>query len=280
MTSSEKKLVKTLYGHKLLVNPNDEIGRTIIKKGIYDKPYIYLLNKVIQNIKHPVVFDIGANIGNHCISISHNCETIYAFEPEHATNINLNKNIQLNNINNIYTYETGLSDSEKTSDFYINISGNTGASTLHPDDKNTHYKKCQIKLTTGDKFVTENSVKKIDLIKIDIEGHEIQALEGMKESINLFKPVILMEWTADNTLSLSDNNIFFNEIRQTYLGYIALSSLNKSLWPPGFIGKTQRLIHKLSKQEKWTLTPADLSSKHSNIFLVHPEKLKLIQNLI
>ena len=280
MTSSNKMLVSTLYGQQLLVNPDDEIGGTIIRKGIYDKPYVYLLNKILKNIKQAIVFDIGANIGNHAISISQQCESIYAFEPDSETNLNLNKNIQLNNINNIYTYKVGLSDNECTSDFYVNISGNTGASTLHPSDDITQYKKCQIKLTTGDNFISNNAIKKIDLIKIDIEGHEIQALEGMKESIKLFKPIILLEWTADNTISSSDTNEFFNEIRQTYAGYTALSSLNKSLWPSSFIGKTRRFIHKLSKQEKWTLTPADLSKKHTNIFLVHPDKLNLISHLV
>ncbi len=280
MTFSNKKFVTTLYGHKLIVNPNDEVGGTIIRKGIYDKPYVYLLNQILKNIKQATIFDIGANIGNHAISISQHCKSIYAFEPDTKTNINLNKNIQLNNINNIYTYEVGLSDNEGTSDFYINISGNTGASTLHPNEDSTHYKKSQIKLITGDKFIKEKAIKTIDLIKIGIEGHEIQALEGMKESIKLFKPIILMEWTADDTLLSSDNNEFFNEIRQTYAGYIALSSLNKSLWSTSFIGKSRRFIHKISKREKWTLISADLSRKHSNIFLIHPDKLNLMAKLI
>ena len=280
MTPSNTKCVSTTYGQKLFVNPDDEIGREIIRKGIYDKPYVYLLNKIIEGINHAIVFDIGANIGNHCISISKHCKILYAFEPDPNTNENLNKNIKLNKINNISSHDIGLSDSDCTHEFYINIAGNVGASTLHPIDDNTKYKKTQIQLITGDKFVEENSIDKIDVIKIDIEGHEIQALEGMKKSINSFKPIILMEWTADHTITSSDANVFFNELRQTYKAYIALSSLNKALWPTGFIGKIHRYTHKILGKESWTLTPADLSQKHSNIFLVHPDKLHVVSNLL
>jgi len=280
MKNTNNKYILTSYGHTLLVDTSDEIGKEIIKKGIYDRSSIYLLNKILENLHQPIVFDIGANIGNHSISISKACHTIYAFEPDDAVHKVLTENIKINKINNINTYKVGLSNQKCNSDFYININGNIGASTLHPTEDKDKYIKSHIQLITGDQFIKENSIDRIDLIKLDIEGHEIQALEGLQESIRRFKPVISMEWTAEHTILSSSKNMIFNEITQTYASYVALSTLNKSLWPSGLQGRMLRLVHKLKNRERWFLVPADLTKKHANVFFIPRNKQALISHLI
>ena len=55
----------------------------------------------------------------------------------------------------------------------------------------------------------KNNIKKIDLIKMDIEGGEYNALRGMKEVIQKMKPVIIMEY---NTTRLDKLNISQKQI--------------------------------------------------------------------
>ena len=170
---------KTIYNHVLHINPDDEIGREIIRKGIYDRSCIEVLKSILKQIPSAVVFDIGANIGNHAISISPDCKQIHAFEPDADIMSILMKNININKINNIFANEIGLSDSARYSDFYVNMDGNIGASTLDENAKGRKFKKTQVYLTTGDDYIRNNKIEKIDLLKIDVEGHEIQVLRAV-----------------------------------------------------------------------------------------------------
>jgi FkbM family methyltransferase len=256
----------TIYSHVLYINPDDEIGREIIRKGIYDRSCIEILKSILKQISSAVVFDIGANIGNHAISISAECKEIHAFEPDADIISILRKNINANHINNIIANETGLSDSDCYSDFYVNMDGNIGASTLDSNTKGRNFKKTRVHLTTGDNYINENSVAYIDLMKIDVEGHEIQVLDGFHEAIPKLRPIILMEWSAVKTINESINSNIFQCIKQNYTAFIAASSRNKSLWSNGFSGKVKRLLHKLFYKEKWYLVPADLTRPQANFF--------------
>ncbi len=69
---------------------------------------------------------------------------------------------------------------------------------------------------TIDNFVKENNIQRIDLIKIDTDGHELEVLKGASESIKKFKPYIIME---AGLYILKENNInftdFFNLFKDT-----------------------------------------------------------------
>ena len=140
---------KTIYNHVLHINPDDEIGREITRKGIYDRSCIEVLKSILKQISSAVVFDIGANICNHAISINAECREIHAFEPDADTISILRQNIKTNNINNIIVNETGLSDSTRYSDFYVNMDGNIGASTLDSNTKGRNFKTRQIASRTS-----------------------------------------------------------------------------------------------------------------------------------
>jgi FkbM family methyltransferase len=270
----------TIYSHVLYINPDDEIGREIIRKGIYDKSCIEILKSILKQISSAVVLDIGANIGNHAISISAECMEIHAFEPDADIISILRQNINANNINNIIVNETGLSDSDRYSDFYVNMDGNIGASTLDSNTKGRNFKKTRVHLTTGDSYINENSVANIDLLKIDVEGHEMQVLDGFREAISKFRPIILMEWSSAKTIEESSCSRVFQTIKKNYSAFSVTSSRNRSLWGKEPSGKIRRLFHKLFYKEKWYLLPADLTQSHANIFFIPTEKLTLIAHLL
>ena len=97
-------LKENKYGQKIWVDENEEIGRTIIAKGIYDEHAIYCIEKILQSLDSPVCLDIGANIGffsllaAKCVGAS---GKVIAFEPNPSTADILEKNIALNGFKNI-----------------------------------------------------------------------------------------------------------------------------------------------------------------------------------
>jgi FkbM family methyltransferase len=147
-----------------------------------------------------IVFDLGANTGvyslvTQCINPN---ATVYAFEPSINTFWKLQLNNKINGFN-IKCEQLALSDSNGDKIFYDSQNVNQTSASLSPakiKDKNTDkviLKEYNVKAITLADYIETNNIKKIDLMKIDIEMHEPEALEGFGKYLSLFKPVILIE---------------------------------------------------------------------------------------
>ncbi len=165
-------------------------------------------------LKNPTILDVGACIGMYsiCYSKIYKNSTIYSYEPVKKNYKELKKNILLNNLKNIYINNIGLSDKKKNIKIGIpdkkihlryskNI--NDGLFSIFSNKK-----KYLVKLITLDSFIKEKNIKKIDFIKIDVEGAEYQVLKGAKKTIKKFKPIIQLEYN-DLTKKLGKKNISF-----------------------------------------------------------------------
>lgn len=145
--------------------------------------------------KSEVILDIGANTGIYSlISKSVNPSSkVYAFEPVKRVYEKLCDNNTLNNYD-ISCFELAASDKDGEAVIYdtptphiYSVAVNKNISGL----SNTIETKIKtIKLST---FIKENNLRKIDLIKIDVETHEPEVLYGMGEYLSLYKPTLLIE---------------------------------------------------------------------------------------
>lgn len=105
-------------------------------------------------------------------------------------------NVHQNNLTNCKIYSFGLSD--KNTEALISI-GDCSA-TLHWVSNKTPAKKEVIKLKRLDSIVHKFNCKRIDFIKLDIDGHEPAFLDGAINTINKFNPTILLEVSHINYL--------------------------------------------------------------------------------
>lgn len=143
--------------------------------------------------------DIGANIGNHSIFFSKFCKTkkVYSIEIEPKIFNILEKNIKLNNL------------TDKCKCIKIAISNREGKiSTSNIDEKNIGKTKI-IDFSSGD--INSNTIDNIfkddiiSLIKIDIEGSELFAIEGSINTIKKNNPVLVVECqTKDDFLKIDE----------------------------------------------------------------------------
>ena len=150
-----------------------------------------------------VIFDIGANTGVYSLiagSVNSKAK-IYAFEPVKSVYEKLNKNIELNAFrNNVKTFETALSDYtgeaiiylEKNAEHVLSVTVNK---TFMGDDVEQRTE--VIKTIRLDEFIENEKIESIDLMKIDVETHEPEVLEGMGIYLSRFRPVILIEILND-----------------------------------------------------------------------------------
>jgi FkbM family methyltransferase len=190
-----------------------------------------------------VALDIGANIGNHAISLAKSFAVIHAFEPNPSVLARMRRNIGLNNIKNIETHGVGLGKADAQLPFKENLDGNLGASGfLKPgeivDDK---ARMLHLDVAQADRFLGGLKLDRLDFVKIDVEGWEPDVFEGLTTTVARFRPIIAFEFHGGSA-PVGD----FQRIVATLPGYVIAearyapadaSLLNKIAWNTVHKGK-------------------------------------------
>ena len=188
-TENGKSLYKTKNGYLFWLDKSKDLDKNIIDTGYFEKESTQMACQLIN--VGDVVLDIGANIGYYTVIFSNlvgDTGSVYAFEPTKNYSQFLDKNLAINKVKNVKTFNFGFSDEVEIVKIYINNS----SATIHPTTESTN-KVESINLTTIDNFVTKEKLKKIDFIKIDVDGHEPAILKGGLKTIKRFRPKILLE---------------------------------------------------------------------------------------
>lgn len=176
--------------------------------GRWEKDSLLLWSRLCE--KSDVIFDIGANTGVYALIAKTTKKTneVYAFDPVSRVYDKLVKNIELNNYN-IKSYQIALSNNTGVAKIYDTDSEHTYSVTVNKNLNTTKsaVKEIQIETLRLDEFITSNSIKKIDLMKIDVETHEPEVLEGMGKYLREFKPTLLIEILNDEIAEKIENLI-------------------------------------------------------------------------
>jgi FkbM family methyltransferase len=147
-----------------------------------------------------VALDVGANIGYFTLLLSRlvgDDGRVVAFEPtEHYGNL-LRRNLAENGVSNCHVEACGLSSEEGE---YLASIGDSSA-TLHwvSPDQEPRLRET-IRLVRLDDIVETLEIDRIDFVKVDVDGHEPLFFEGAWQTLERFKPIILMEVSAPHYL--------------------------------------------------------------------------------
>lgn len=159
--------------------------------------------------KGDYIFDIGGNIGQTALTLSHIVGAegkIICFEPYPDTLVRLNHNLSLNQENNnIDVVEVGLGDAPGSFIMYQDCVTNSGANRIMPRGADNLPGMKTIEISTLDIVANSLNLKKLDIIKIDVEGFEYRVLKGGYEVINKFKPNIYLEIDQNNLEKQGDS---------------------------------------------------------------------------
>ena len=182
-------VIKGKYGY-ILYNRNDiYIGKAIEKYGEYSEAETLIFKQLCQN--GDFVVEVGANIGTHTLVLSQivgKTGRIYAFEPQRIIFQALCANMALNSIINTECFPFAVSSFDgfiKIPEIRYDIEGNFGG--VEVDKFKEGLKTQVVKL---DDFL---DLKYLKLLKIDVEGMESSVIEGAREIIKKFKPVLYVE---------------------------------------------------------------------------------------
>lgn len=137
------------------------------------------------------ILDIGANIGNHSLFFAKflKCNKVHSFEP-FPQNLNLLRKNMSNYIEKSIIYDIALSDKECTMPLYNSQQGNFGGFSLHSYSNGSSFLvNPSVNVITLDSLNLNN----ITMIKIDVENHENEVLDGARQTILRNKPIIFIE---------------------------------------------------------------------------------------
>ncbi|MFH1626575.1 MAG: FkbM family methyltransferase [bacterium] len=190
------KLTHQNKSFSLFISPeNGCVDEYIYLYGIYEPNILDLITKYLK--QGETFIDIGANIGQHSMfaaSIVGNFGKVYSFEPIPRIYNQILDSVHLNNFDNIikaYNFALGEKDTEQT--LYI-TSENIGGSSLIK--RSECDKKIEVKIIKGDNILLQ--LKQINLIKMDVEGYEYEALSGIHATLKKFHPIIVLEFNGDS----------------------------------------------------------------------------------
>jgi len=171
--------------------------------------------------KGDVVFDVGANSGYFTTlfaKLVSSCGEVHAFEPVPETYSLLLKNT-LNKMPNIRPNNLAVGENRGNAVISYNLNDSEKASLVHSFDSKA--KHAEVLVISLDDYVQENNIRKIDFVKCDVEGFELNALKGMKKTLAMHRPQISIEVTLKDQEKLELINLLES------LGYNTFRKIEK-----------------------------------------------------
>jgi FkbM family methyltransferase len=173
------ELYEKLYVSNFIffIHKNDTCIADCLKTGIlFEKFILSFLKQFIDPNKN--ILDIGANIGSHSIVYSnYTNKNVYSFEPQKVVFDILILNIKSNNCDNVIAYNFGVSN--KNCEYHMNYD--------YSIKENTDG------IIVDSKIIDDLNISDIGYVKIDVEGHEFETLQGITNILINNKPIILIK---------------------------------------------------------------------------------------
>lgn len=150
-----------------------------------------------------VVFDVGANIGFYSLAMAQQLSEgqVLSFEPNPDTLAHLREHILLNHLNNITASPLALSDGQGSAQLRDFGDGESGKFSLRDLDMSADGSAATVDTASLDGQMQKHRFDRLDLIKVDVEGHEPEVFLGAKQSITKHLPYLCFEltprWYAD-----------------------------------------------------------------------------------
>ncbi|MDJ0979836.1 MAG: FkbM family methyltransferase [Erythrobacter sp.] len=178
-------------------NERDFIQRMHLHGRFYE---LDELEMIAAHANDGTYLDIGANVGNHAVfaGLFLPFKRILAVEPNPRPRRLLELNLRLNGLFAQSTIlPVGFSDQEGEASIVVPLVNNIGAAHISDDASSG----VRVNIVKGDDALGEEP---LGFVKMDIEGHELRALRGMRGVLERDKPTLLLEVHRKNDISVGD----------------------------------------------------------------------------
>lgn len=261
-----------IFGTIISGYETDYVFQTI--NGTSDFYESKILNKWILYINDAkVVFDVGANLGNHTLFLAKKLNAIhaiYSFEPFMLNFEILKKNITDNKLLNVYPINKGVGARNGKITVSEFDESNYGGTTFTENGDSDEY----VELITLDAFIRENNIDNLDFVKVDTEGFEIGVLQGMQQAIENFYPDLWIEVSANSFLKVIEllepsgyvladvegfNMLFLHKKRHEDIIPYSTKTMMQKMFE--YLEKTNAYYKNYETAKKWLQSKQEVSEK-------------------
>ncbi len=242
MTLATRQL-PTCLDHTITVFSDDHIGDNIQRHGLHEKETLLVLCELLGRLRAPVVLDIGANIGNHTLAFATRATRVHAFEPLPDAFSLLNSNVQNNLLSNVALHAVALSDRDDVATLYQAPLHNVGMSSFDP--RQGEFTAIPVTRRCGDHYLAELGVTRVDFMKIDVEGHEPQVLQGLENTIRHDLPLIALEWNNAAAIARFDGIPIWEFLNGAYSFFSLGTTHDRTVWEHSRFAFLQRKWRRL-----------------------------------
>lgn len=225
-----ESLVTNTHGRQYWIYTDDVFyQQRIANAGPYQKKNLLRLRDLKPNAR--TIIDVGANIGMNTIEYATWAKTVHSFEPTQQTFSMLERTVDLakqqgNSAKGWYPLEEGFADTTVTGDIHlydVALSSSSGTSEIIIKKDNAGHNYLDnlhlptrtgqvrtrptqpptqtVQLRTLDSYGFED----VDIIKIDVEGHEFDVVLGAEQTILKYQPVVQLEMVEHQPIRFNWN---------------------------------------------------------------------------
>ena len=175
--------------HKGIYYPKENSSH-VVKALLADRVWEKKIDSLMREIIQPdwVCVDAGAYIGSHALTMAEIGKEVHLFEPQPLVYECLLKTRENKKLNNWYINNFALTNKDHGSVGFLSNNDGDGRITRSNMRKDWKF---QFKVKTM--RLDSLNLKKVDFMKIDVEGSEFELLKGAKGTISKYHPVIIME---------------------------------------------------------------------------------------
>jgi len=193
----EFEFVLRNYGFEYEGKSGDTIDDSVLFCGAWEKDIAFFMRDYLQRRgnKDAVFIDVGCNAGHHSLFLSRHVKQIHAFDPFAPVLERFRKMIQRNGFTNILVHPVGLGAKDDELPFFEPAKDNLGSGSFRDHEMPDQTAKTTLRIVRGDDWLGQYNLSSVELIKIDIEGFEESALQGLRQTIESQRPVVVLEVT-------------------------------------------------------------------------------------
>jgi FkbM family methyltransferase len=148
----------------------------------YESTYIELIRSLGLG---GLALDVGGNVGNHALAFSTMFDEVIAFEPYEPLFRRLEAKVA--DRGNVQVHNLGLGTRPASVPFAPPSGSNLGTGRVAADGRHI------VAIEPGDRFLAQASPGRVRFIKVDVEGHEADVLEGLAGTLREDRPVVFYE---------------------------------------------------------------------------------------
>jgi FkbM family methyltransferase len=194
------RLAALRNGLPIEVDSRDMIGREILRQGCWEWETYHFLESWLK--PGMTVIDVGANVGQYSLLASAGVGAggrVRALEPHPGLYAVLCRNLRRARCANAVAHPLALGAADERRDLFLHRIDNVGASAFRPLDPSRPGPSVRVAATTLDAYVEAEGLRQVDLVKIDVEGAELEVLDGATTTLAANPDVVLVvEFLRDN----------------------------------------------------------------------------------